>query len=37
MNIRKLFSMLIAGLAIISFTTLGYASLEEASHSDDIR
>ena len=37
MNIRKLFSMLIAGLAIISFTTLGYASLEETSHSDDIK
>jgi hypothetical protein len=35
MNINKLFCMLIAGLAIIGFTTLGYASQEEASHSDD--
>ncbi len=35
MNINKLFCMLIAGLAIIGFTTLGYASMEEASHSDD--
>ncbi len=37
MNISKLFFMLIAGLAIIGFTTLGYASQEEASHSDDIK
>ena len=37
MNISKLFFMLIAGLAIIGFTTLGYASLEEAPHSDDIK
>jgi hypothetical protein len=36
MNIRKSFFMLIAGLAIIGFTTLGYASLEETAHSDDI-
>ncbi len=35
MNISKLFCMLIAGLAIIGFTTLGYASQEEVSHSDD--
>ena len=37
MNISKLFLMLIAGLAIIGFTTLGYASQEEASHSDDTK
>ncbi len=35
MNINKLFCMLIAGLAIIGFTTLGYASMEESYHSDD--
>ncbi len=32
MNISKLFCMLIAGLAIIGFTTLGYASQEDASN-----
>ncbi len=37
MNISKLFCMLIAGLAIIGFTTLGYASQEEASHADEIK
>ncbi len=37
MNISKLFFTLIAGLAIIGFTTLGYASMEEPSHSDDIK
>ena len=37
MNISKLFFMLITGLAIIGFTTLGYASQEETSHSDDIK
>ena len=31
MNISKLFCMLIAGLAIIGFSTLAYASQEEAS------
>ncbi len=34
MKISKLFYMLIAGLAIIGFTTLGYAAPEEASHAD---
>lgn len=29
--------MLIAGLAIIGFTTVGYASQEGFSHSDDIK
>jgi hypothetical protein len=37
MNISKLFCMLIAGLAIIGFTTLGYASQEEASRADEIK
>lgn len=37
MNISKLFFMLIAGLAIIGFTTLGYASREETPYSDDIK
>ena len=37
MNISKLFFMLIAGLAIVCFTTLGYASQEEATHSDDTK
>ncbi len=38
MKISKLFYMLIAGLAIIGFTTLGYAEMEEASHAaDDIK
>ncbi len=33
MNIRKFFCMLIAGLAIIGFTTVGMAS-EEGTHSE---
>ncbi len=37
MNISKLFCMLIAGLAIIGFTTLGYASQEDASNVYEIK
>ncbi len=35
MNISKFFSMLIAGLAIIGFTTIGMAS-EESKQSEDV-
>jgi hypothetical protein len=34
MNIRKFFCMLIAGLAIIGFTTVGMASQEEGKQSE---
>ncbi len=35
MNISKFFCMLIAGLAIIGFTTIGYAS-DEGKQSEDV-
>ncbi len=37
MNISKLFCMLIVGLAITGFTTLSYASHEEAHHAEEVK
>ncbi len=37
MSINKLCCMVLTGLAIIGFATLGYASQEEASHADEVK